>query len=80
MESIHAHFHIKNLQAKVKAIIARCHICKQTKRNVPNYGKVPLVVPYATKPWEVIQVDLFGPWSYMRMLMMESPEQSWVYP
>ena len=34
------------------------------KRILPKYGKLPPALDTNYLPWEVIQVDLFGPWAF----------------
>mmetsp|Transcript_13570 Transcript_13570/g.16453 ORF Transcript_13570/g.16453 Transcript_13570/m.16453 type:complete len:698 (+) Transcript_13570:1112-3205(+) len=66
VNTIRQHFWIKNLVPKVTSHISNCPICSRIKRNQRNYGHLP-VSPLATnppQPWETIQVDLFGPWTW----------------
>ena len=61
--SLASQFYIPNMEALVRAYIAKCAICKKHKHHNHKYGKLPLP-DVNINPWEVIQVDLFGPWSF----------------
>jgi hypothetical protein len=38
-----------------------CKLCQFNKKTSKQYGKLPVKVAEAT-PWEIVQVDLIGPW------------------
>jgi hypothetical protein len=38
-----------------------CKLCQFNKKTRKQYGKLPLKTAEAT-PWEIVQVDLIGPW------------------
>ena len=56
-------FYTPNMEAQVRHYINNCQVCKQSKISTKKYGLLP--EPDTTfEPWEVIQIDLFGPWSF----------------
>ena len=50
------------MEARVKRIISQCS-CQQIKRVTRPYGHLPPSLQ-EYDPWECVQVDLFGSWSY----------------
>ena len=62
--SIAMHFFAKKLMKNVMEFIKSCEGCIKGKRSHPKYGKLPPALDTIYNPWEVIQVDLFGPWSF----------------
>jgi hypothetical protein len=50
------------MEAKVRQYVSQCLICK--KSNISKkYGLLP-EMDLQCDPWEIIQIDLFGPWSF----------------
>jgi hypothetical protein len=46
----------------VRDYVTKCQVCKKSKVS-KKYGTLP--EPETNySPWEVIQIDLFGPWSF----------------
>jgi Integrase zinc binding domain len=56
-------FYTKNMEAQVQTYVNTCQICKKSKLPTKKYGLLPEPDSQFT-PWEVIQMDLFGPWSF----------------
>jgi hypothetical protein len=52
------------MEAKVRVYIDNCQICKKTKHPTKKYGHLP-ESDLVCDPWEVIQIDLFGPWTFL---------------
>lgn len=51
------------MEAKTIEYVKNCPICKQYKRPTKKYGIIPLQVQ-DYQPWQICQVDLFGPWTF----------------
>jgi hypothetical protein len=47
----------RNVQSHCKT----CNLCQFNKKTRQQYGKLPVKMAEAT-PWEIVQVDLIGPW------------------
>jgi hypothetical protein len=47
----------RNVQSHYKT----CKLCQFNKKTRKQYGKLPVKMAEAT-PWEIVQVDLIGPW------------------
>jgi hypothetical protein len=47
----------RNVQSYCKP----CNLCQFNKKTRKQYGKLP-IKGAETKPWEIVQVDLVGPW------------------
>ena len=60
--TINQHFYGRGLEARVRNLIRRCS-CQKNKRVTRSYGHVPPTYQH-DEPWECVQADLFGPWSY----------------
>ena len=60
--TIAQHFYWKGLQSTVKTICSKCDVCQQTKKVHLKYGKL-LPKTAETKPWQVLCVDLIGPYN-----------------
>jgi hypothetical protein len=43
--------------------VTNCQICKKSKISTKKYGLLP-ESHFECDPWEIIQIDLFGPWSF----------------
>ena len=63
-KTISMHFWHENLIDHIDKFIKKCEGCSRGKRTYPKYGKIPPAVDTVYLPWEVIQVDLFGPWKF----------------
>jgi transposase InsO family protein len=61
--SLKSHFFTPNMEAKTIEYVKNCPICKQYKRPTKKYGIIPLQVQ-DYQPWQICQVDLFGPWTF----------------
>jgi hypothetical protein len=57
-------FYTKNMEAKVRDYVDKCQICKKSKTPIKKYGLLPLS-DLQVDPWEVIQLDMFGPWTFL---------------
>ena len=51
------------MEVQVRTYVAACQVCKKTKISTRKYGLIP-EPDTIYSPWEVIQIDLFGPWSF----------------
>jgi hypothetical protein len=51
------------LEATVCQYVGKCQICIKTKISSKQYGHLPKF-DLLCDPWEVIQFDLFGPWTF----------------
>jgi hypothetical protein len=49
------------LTRNVQSFCKTCKICQFNKKTIKQYGKIPVKMAEAT-PWEIVQVDLIGPW------------------
>ena len=60
-QTIRQHFYWKGLRQHVQEVCKKCPTCQLTKKKTTKYGHLP---PKAaeTKPWEVLCVDLIGPY------------------
>jgi hypothetical protein len=56
-------FFTNNMEAQVREYVNNCQICKKSKISAKKYGTIPEPDTHYD-PWEVIQIDLFGPWSF----------------
>jgi hypothetical protein len=43
--------------------VNNCPVCQQQKRPTKKYGEIPLSTQQYL-PWQVCQIDLFGPWAF----------------
>ena len=55
------HLSWPKMKEDIERAVAECAICKEWKRGDKSYGKIPVKTP-DTKPWEVVCVDLIGPY------------------
>ena len=60
--TIRQHFHWPTLREDVRKYCATCDVCQRTKKNKKKYGTLPEKVA-ETDPWEVLCVDLIGPYT-----------------
>ena len=60
-QTIRQHFTWKNLKGDVYRACKSCKTCQLTKRKSVKYGKLPAKMAEAD-PWDVICVDLIGPY------------------
>ena len=62
-ESVRANFTCPGIGNLCKEITGKCEICSEMKlTNVVKDGKIPLRDDKVIKPWELLSVDLCGPW------------------
>jgi Integrase zinc binding domain len=61
--TIHSVFYTPHMEATVCKYVNNCQICKKTKISSKRYGHLP-ETDLLCNPWEVIQIDLFGPWTF----------------
>ena len=62
-QTISQYFYHRGLALLVSKFVKDCETCQKWKRPGRRYGKLPAhTAPY--EPWECIQIDLFGPWSF----------------
>jgi hypothetical protein len=45
----------------VKSYCKTCKLCQFNKKTRKQFGKLP-IKEAETKPWEIVQVDIVGPW------------------
>ena len=64
--TIRQHLWIKNLIPRITAHVSNCTVCSKIKCNQRAYGDLPVsrLATNPPQPWETIQVDLFGPWTW----------------
>ena len=62
-QTIRQHFTWKNLRGDVQKACKTCKVCQLTKRKSIKYGKLPAKVA-ESKPWEILCVDLIGPYHF----------------
>ena len=60
-QKICQHFTWKNLRGDVTSVCKKCRTCQLTKRKSIKYGELPPKVAEA-EPWEILCVDLIGPY------------------
>ena len=58
--TISAVFFTNNMEAQVRDYVNKCQVCKKSKISAKKYGTLPEPDTHYD-PWEVIQIDLFGP-------------------
>ena len=51
------------MEATVRHYVDNCQVCKKTKISSKRYGHLPKS-DLNCDPWEIIQIDLFGPWTF----------------
>jgi hypothetical protein len=51
------------MEATVRQYVSQCQICKKSKIPNKKYGLLP-ETDIQCDPWEIIQIDLFGPWTF----------------
>jgi hypothetical protein len=51
------------MEAQTIHSVKHCPVCQQCKRPTKKYGEIPLSIQQYL-PWQVCQVDLFGPWTF----------------
>jgi hypothetical protein len=84
-ETLHAAMYWKGMRHTIRNHVKNCRICQVNKRHKHKYGKLPakLVI---TNPWEVLCVDLIGPYTLrgkdgteidFMCLTMIDPASSW---
>ena len=62
-KTLSAVYYHPNMEAKIQKLARACQVCKKSKTQTKKYGHVPILhIDY--NPWEAIQIDLFGPWTY----------------
>jgi hypothetical protein len=62
-KTFHAVFYTQNMEAKVRQYVSQCQICKKSKIPIKKYGRLP-ETGIQCDPWEIFQIDLFGPWTF----------------
>ena len=63
-ESVRSNFTCPNLSGLCKDFVANCDVCSEMKlTNVIKDGQLPLKEDKVIKPWELLSVDLCGPWN-----------------
>ena len=62
-ESVRANFTYPGLAKLCKDLTTTCETCSRTKlTNIVKDGKLPLRDDKIVKPWDLLAVDLCGPW------------------
>jgi Integrase zinc binding domain len=61
--TIHSVFYTPHMEATACKYVDNCQICKKNKISSKRYGHLP-EPDLLCDPWEVIQIDLFGPWTF----------------
>ena len=64
-QTLRQHFTWKNLKDQVHQHVSTCRTCQLNKRKTKKYGHLPAKKAEA-KPWEVLCVDLIGPYTIQR--------------
>jgi Integrase zinc binding domain len=59
-KTINSVFYTPNMEAKARQYVDQCQVCKKTKISTKKYGLL-LEPDLQCDPWEIIQIDLFGP-------------------
>ena len=63
-ETIRQTFYVRALDKKVKECVKSCEICQESKITAARpVGKVPLRTVRSTTPFEIVRIDLCGPWT-----------------
>ena len=62
--TLNSTYYFPNMEARVREYIDDCQVCKKNKVHSQKYGELPLSEMQAD-PWEIIQIDLFGPWTFI---------------
>ena len=62
--TLNSTYYFPNIEARVREYIDDCQVCKKNKVHSQKYGELPLSEMQAD-PWEIIQIDLFGPWTFI---------------
>ncbi len=75
-QTIRQHFWWHNLRDTVKGICNRCPVCQKTKKQLKKYGKLPEKTAEA-EPWDVLCVDLIGPYKIVRKNKKKDPLILW---
>ena len=57
------HVTLNNMEAQVRDYVNKCQICKKSKISTKKYDIIP-EPDILYDPGEVIQINLFGPWSF----------------
>jgi hypothetical protein len=61
-EALKENFYYLGEVAVVEALVCTCETCQKGKLSSKKYGKIPLPSSSKLIPWEVVHVDLIGPW------------------
>ena len=57
------YFTWKKMKSQIKGLVAHCDICQRCKKTgKKKYGKLPLKDDNSPEPFELVAVDLVGPW------------------
>ena len=72
-QTIRQHFYWKNLREDVEKVVKYCPICQKTKKKTIKYGHLPPKEP-ESEPWEVLCVDLIGPYKIKQLNDKEALE------
>jgi hypothetical protein len=64
-QTIRQQFYWKNLRDDVHTVCSKCHNCQKNKRSTKKYGHLP-VKEAQSDPWDVLCVDLVGPYTIKR--------------
>jgi hypothetical protein len=51
------------MEAHVRQYVNKCQVCKKSKAPTKKYGLLPKTKIHCEQ-WEIIQLDLFGPWTF----------------
>jgi transposase InsO family protein len=62
-KTINSVFYTPEMEAKVHDYVNKCQVCKKTKHPTKKYGHLP-ESDIICDPWEIIQINLFGPWTF----------------
>jgi Integrase zinc binding domain len=61
--TLESNYYISNMEAQTIHYVKHCPVCQQGKPLTKKYGEIPLSIQQYL-PWQVCQVDLFGPWTF----------------
>ena len=76
-ESVLEYYTWPNARKEIREMIDKCEICQKNKStNTGKDGKLPLRDPPENEPWEVISVNLMGPWTMEAYVEKENKDQN----
>ena len=62
--TMHQHYQWKGMVKDIADYIKKCLECQRfIITDKKNYGKLPLITFDRSKPWDVVHIDMIGPWT-----------------